>query len=159
MHPDDLPVGDSEFLMRRVPMDPAHPIYPGDVPNISSLIPSQNDDTGLSVNREGELYETAESLLAKGGSEKLRTTGGVVAVLASTFRQFAFDPQPDKQPDSRGHCLIAAMSYPKYKANKNEFKKIVDKILRAQGCEVRIYPKSPPPNPGSETSSQSSPSG
>lgn len=145
--------------MRRVPVDPAYPIYPGDIPNTASLIPNQQDTDGLSVNREGEQYESAESLLAKGGSEKLRTTGGVVAVLASTFRQFGFDPQPDRQPDSRGHCLITAMSYPAYKANKNEFKKIVDRILRAKGCEVRIYPQSPPPNPGSGTSNQPASSG
>ena len=134
--------------MRRVPVDPAHPIYPGDVPNTSTLLPGPNDtNTGLSLNREGEQYESAESLLAKGRTEKLRTTGGVVAVLAETFRQFGFDPLPDKQPDSRGHCLIAAMSYTAYSADKKKFKKVVDQILRAKGCEVRIYPQSLPPNP------------
>jgi hypothetical protein len=139
--------------MRRVPVDPAYPIYPGDIPNTASLIPNQQDTDGLSVNREGEQYESAESLLAKGGSEKLRTTGGVVAVLASTFRKFGFDPEPDRQPDSLGHCLIKAMSYAAYKANKNAFKKIVDEILRAKGCEVRRYPTSPPPNPSSQSAS------
>jgi hypothetical protein len=159
VHPDDIPVDDSEFLLRRVSVDPAHPIYPNDIPNTSSLIPNPNDTDGLSVNREGEQYESAESLLAKGGSEKLRTTGGVVAVLAGTFRHYGFDPQPDKQPDSRGHCLIKTMSYAAYKANKNAFKKVVDQVLRAKGCHVRIYPKSPPPNPSSDASSQSASSG
>ena len=138
--------------MRRVPVDPAHSIYPGDIPNTSALLPGPNDtNIGLSLNREGEQYESAESLLAKGGTEKLQTTGGVVAVLAGTFRQFGFDPQPDKQPDSRGHCLIKGMSYVEYKADKNKFKTIVDQILRQQGCQVRIYPKSLPPTPASET--------
>ena len=151
MHPDDLPVADAEILLRRVPTDPARFIYPNGPFKWQAFLPNSDDDDGLSVNREGEQYETAESLLAKAGTERFRQYGGVVAIEAIVPRGLGADVTPDQQDDSRGHCLIARLGRKAYNVDKRAVKALADEMARSANCFVRIAPKQEPPPADAKT--------
>jgi hypothetical protein len=145
VHPDDLPVTDTEVLLRRVPSDPARFVYPNGPFQWQAFLPNSNDDDGLSVNREGDQYETADSLRAKAANEQIRLYGGVVAIEASVPRGLGADVTPDRQEDSRGHCFLARLSRKAYTANKRAVKSLADEMARSTKCFVRIAPLAVPP--------------
>jgi hypothetical protein len=141
---DSSSVEDSEFLLRRFPDEPANPQK---IPRISIFIPSKADSDGLSLNREGEDFVTAEQVLAMATSDNVRRSGGVVAILTGDVRKdgdMDVDPSPDESA-GRGHVVIPQINrvdYDSSKPGKNRIKALADKLVRM--ATVRIHPKSRP---------------
>jgi hypothetical protein len=132
------------MLLRRVPSDPSRIIYPNGPFLWQAFLPNPTDHDGLSVNREGEKYETAASILSKAINEKVRNYGGVVAISAKVIRENGATVVPNKQLDSLGHCLIPELNITasKDKSTKQHFKEMADALARKS--EVRIIPKEIP---------------
>jgi hypothetical protein len=142
MSPEESAIDRSEFLLRRIQSDPARFLFPDGPFQYQSFLPNSNDEDGLSLNREGDHFETAQSLLQKSANEKVREFGGIVAVKSSSVMDLGLDISVDPQVDSLGHCLIKEMSrtiYDGSKEGKRKIKELADRLAR--GSHIRIKPR------------------
>lgn len=121
-------------LIRRVPTDQGGYDVAKKEFKVNAFFPTKDDDTGLSVNWEGQdpEFETAETLLSKAKGQKLRDYGGVIAVPFEAIVAAGFRVIRDDSEKSRWHSLIPELKRPIYDAmQRNDFIVYADKLLRA----------------------------
>ena len=143
---DSSPVEDTEHLLRRFPNEPDQFDFTLQVPRLNIFLPSSRDMDGLSLNREGDGFMTAEEVLASATSDKIRANGGVIAILTEKVRQdgMAVNPSP---ADTPGHVIIPEINRAEYdrqlpdgsKPGKQQIKALADKLARI--ARIRIEPK------------------
>ena len=143
---DSSPVEDAEHLLRRFPNEPELFDFTRQVPRFSIFLPSIRDAAGLSLNREGEEFTNAVAVLASAPGEKVRASGGVVAVLTEKVRRdgMTVNASPDDTP---GHVLISEINRVEYdrqlpdgtRPGKQTIKALADKLARI--AQIRITPK------------------
>ena len=143
---DSLPVEDGEYLLRRFPNEPDKFDFSLQIPRLNIFLPSNEDVEGLSLNREGESFTNAEQVLASATSEKIRSSGGVVAVLTGAVRENGMTVIPSPA-DSPGHVIIPEMNRTEYdrkeadgsRPGKQKIKELADRLARI--AQIRIAPK------------------
>ena len=144
-HDDAAPVGDEEWLLRRIPS--AQLDFGSDTLRAGALLPlnAATDADGLSMNRER--FIGADELLESADNPNLRDYRGVVALRAAWLREEGFDIVPDPA-EARGHVLVPKLSAGEYGTaeGKKRIKEAVVRLLARIAAEgaLRANPKPKP---------------
>ena len=119
---DELqPVGDSEFIYRRIPQSFCDPNLPFPIPALA-FRPNQNDTTGISVFR-ARFVSPSETLAAVDANK--RNTYFVAQLAVSNLKRLGLTVIPEPDPDGPvGHCVVPELSWNSYQTNKKRLREI-----------------------------------
>ena len=146
---DETPVSAEENLLRRSPNSPDYFNYKENRALAVAFLPQEHDFDGLSLNREGELFESAESVLEKALNENTKKNGGVFAVQCRDVIGLGLTAKPSPCPESRGHIVIPELNRRDYDkkadtgtpSEKQKIKALADKLARLSTVRIRPKPK------------------
>ena len=143
----DPPVEPVEFLLRHFPSDPGEYDFTKKYPRSSIFHPRKSDTDGLSLNREGPRYVSAEQLRQSSENPRIREYGRVLAILAGaiTALNLTIEIKPGTNP---GHVIVPEISitiYNRSDQDKKVIKELKDKLVRLAATEppqlvIRIHP-------------------
>jgi hypothetical protein len=132
------PVGDHEFILRRVPAS----YYDGALPvpiQRAAFRPNRNDDTGISVYRERFVLQPADVVLAV--APEKRGKYYVCRLIVRDVTKLELTVQPEPATDGiRGHCVIPELSWSNYDTDHDRMAEIGHELAILASRDIVLRP-------------------
>jgi hypothetical protein len=133
MDDDTLPVGDDEFVLRRVHRNHLDPALPMPV-TVAAFRPNRNDTTGISVFREQ--FSRPEDVLAAIEADK-RDDYYVVRLPVAELRKLGLTVRAEPEPGGPGgHSVVPELSDAAYQADKPRLKQVQVELARLASANI-----------------------
>jgi hypothetical protein len=134
------PVGDQEFILRRVHNSYYDANFPVPVQR-GAFRPNEQDLTGISVYRERFVRAPSDVLDAVKPEKRGMYYVARLSVRALTSLGLTVVPDPDPQ-DIPGHCIIPELSWPKYQVDHDRLADIQQQLAKLGSQDIVHRPTS-----------------